>query len=144
MLKNKKIVFYCLIFIGSVLLFINFPNYQSQRSATKILNFGHIIYFIFVVLVLMKDSQWIKKLSKSPVKFASLTKGSRLQGELAEIFAHHGTWLRISIDGWDKDSYADYRGVSNDEFSKVINNIKNFKGLGGKCYLGISLMNTGL
>lgn len=82
----------------------------------------------------------VKRLSKSPVKFASLTNGSRLEGELAEIFAHHGTWLRISIDGWDNNSYADYRGVSKAEFNKVISNIKSFKNLGGKCYLGISLV----
>lgn len=82
----------------------------------------------------------VKRLSKSPVKFSILTNGSRLQGELAEIFAHKGAWLRISIDGWDQDSYARYRGVNKDEFNKVMNNIKNFKKLRGKCYLGISLV----
>src|SRR3970040_1990843 len=46
----------------------------------------------------------VKKLSQTPVKFASLTHGARLQGEVAEIFAHYGTWLRISIDGWDDES----------------------------------------
>ncbi len=82
----------------------------------------------------------IKKLSKTPVKFASLTNGSRLEGEVAEIFAHCGTWLRISIDGWDDESYSSYRGVQLGEFTKVLNNIENFKKLGGKCYLGISLI----
>ena len=82
----------------------------------------------------------VKKLSQSPVKFSTLTNGSKLEGELAEIFARKGTWLRISIDGWDSQSYAHYRGVGKGEFSKVINNIKNFKKLGGKCYLGISLV----
>lgn len=82
----------------------------------------------------------VKKLSQSPVKFASLTNGSRLQGEVAEIFAKHATWLRISIDGWDDESYAKYRGVKVGEFTKVMNNIENFKKLGGNCYLGISLI----
>lgn len=82
----------------------------------------------------------VKKLSQSPVKFASLTNGSRLQGEVAEIFAKHGTWLRISIDGWDDESYAKYRGVKVGEFTKVMNNIEAFKKLGGNCYLGISLI----
>ena len=82
----------------------------------------------------------VNKLSKSSIKFSCLTNGSLLQGELAEIFANKGTWLRISIDGWDKDSYARYRGVSKDEFGKVMNNMENFKKLGGKCYLGISLV----
>lgn len=82
----------------------------------------------------------VKKLSLSPVKFASLTNGSRLHGEVAEIFAHYGTWLRISIDGWDDESYAKYRGVKVGEFTKVMKNIENFKKLAGDCYLGISLI----
>ena len=82
----------------------------------------------------------VKKLSRSPVKFAALTNGAKLQGELAEIFAHSGTWLRISIDGWDEESYARYRGVSENEFTKVMTNMANFKKLGGKCYLGVSLV----
>lgn len=60
----------------------------------------------------------VKKLAQTPIKFASLTNGARLQGEVAEIFAHRGTWLRISIDGWDDESYSFYRGVSKGEFYK--------------------------
>jgi MoaA/NifB/PqqE/SkfB family radical SAM enzyme len=82
----------------------------------------------------------VKKLSNSTVKFASLTNGSRLSGELAEIFADKGTWLRISIDGWDDASYASYRGVPEGEFTKVMTNLNNFKELGNKCLLGISLV----
>jgi len=82
----------------------------------------------------------VKRLSRSPVKFAALTNGAKLEGELAETFAHHGTWLRISIDGWDGASYARYRGVGKDEFTKVMDNMKNFKRLNGKCYLGVSLI----
>ncbi len=82
----------------------------------------------------------VKKLSQTHVKFASLTNGSRLNGEVAEIFAHKGTWLRISIDGWDDESYSIYRGVSKDEFSKVMNNMENFKKQDGGCFLGVSLI----
>lgn len=82
----------------------------------------------------------VKKLAQTPIKFASLTNGARLQGEVAEIFAHRGTWLRISIDGWDDESYAFYRGVAKGEFTKVMKNMKNFKKLGGKCYLGVSFV----
>lgn len=80
----------------------------------------------------------VKKLANSPVKFASLTNGVQLKGELAEVFAQHATWVRISMDGWDNESYAHYRGVKEDEFTKVINNMGNFKKLGGKCYLGVN------
>lgn len=82
----------------------------------------------------------VKRLAKSPIKFASLTNGSRLQGELAEVFANHATWLRVSIDGWDNRSYSAYRGVPEGEFDKVMANMKNFKRIGGKCYLGVSLV----
>lgn len=82
----------------------------------------------------------VRKLSNSPVKFAVLTNGSKLEGELAEIFAYHATWLRISIDGWDDESYSAYRGVHKGEFSKVIGNIENFKKHKGRCRLGASII----
>lgn len=82
----------------------------------------------------------VKKLSGTAVKFASLTNGSRLHGEVAEVFAANATWLRISIDGWDDRSYSLYRGVPEGEFTKVMNNMQNFKKLGGTCYLGVSLI----
>lgn len=82
----------------------------------------------------------VRKLSQTPVKFAALTHGARLEGEIAEIFAHNATWLRISTDGWDDDSYSLYRRVPKGEFTKVMNNMKNFKKLGGKCYLGVVLV----
>lgn len=82
----------------------------------------------------------VKKLTRNNVRFASLHNGSRLQGELAEIFAHHATWLRISIDGWDDKSYSEYRGVREGEFTKVISHMRNFKKIGGRCYLGVSFI----
>lgn len=81
-----------------------------------------------------------KKLAGSKVAFASLTNGARLTGEVAEVFAHHATWVRISMDGWDNASYSAYRGVGDGEFDKIISNIKDFKRYGGPCYLGVSLI----
>lgn len=77
-----------------------------------------------------------KKLAQTNVKFAAITNGARLSGELAEIFAANATWLRISIDGWDDRSYAEYRGIKEGEFSKLIKNMASFKQMSGKCYLG--------
>lgn len=82
----------------------------------------------------------VKKLSKTRVKFASLTNGARLNGELAEIFAHRATWLRVSIDGWDEESYSQYRGVKKGEFTKVMKGMENFKRIGGGCYLGVVIV----
>lgn len=80
------------------------------------------------------------KLSLSSIRFAAITNGSRLYGELAEQFARHAVWLRISMDGWDDDSYARFRGISGNEFSTVMNNLKGFKQLKGKCLLGVSVI----
>lgn len=82
----------------------------------------------------------VKKLSQTSVKFAALTNGARLQGEVAKIFAYCGTWLRVSMDGWDDESYSSYRRVPEGEFTKVMSNMENFKKIGGKCYLGVSLI----
>jgi len=82
----------------------------------------------------------VRRLSKTDIRFASLTNGSRLTGEIAEIFAQKGAWIRVSMDGWDSASYASYRRVSIDEFGKVMRNIENFKKIGGPCYLGVVKM----
>lgn len=82
----------------------------------------------------------VKLLADTDIKYACLTNGSRLEGDLAEIFAHEAVWIRISIDGWDEESYSFYRNVPKGEFTKVTNNIKGFKKLGGRCHLGVSLI----
>ncbi|MBI4665254.1 MAG: radical SAM protein [Nitrospinae bacterium] len=78
----------------------------------------------------------VKKLAATKIKFAALTNGAKLSGELAELFSANASWIRISIDGWDEKSYAEYRGVSEDEFRKVMGNIGAFAKLNGNCYLG--------
>jgi len=80
------------------------------------------------------------KLSKTKVKFASLTHGAALKGELARVFAHQATWIRISMDGWDDESYSYYRRVGQGEFTKIITNMADFKRIGGKCYLGVVMI----
>ena len=82
----------------------------------------------------------VKKLSLSPVKFAALTNGALLEGEIASIFADHATWVRVSIDGWDDESYSRYRNVGKGEFARVMRNMENFKKIGGKCFLGVSII----
>lgn len=72
------------------------------------------------------------------VAVSSLTNGGRLTGPAAEVFAAHGAWVRVSMDGYDAASYARYRGVSLDEFGRVLANMEGFKALGGGCFLGVS------
>jgi MoaA/NifB/PqqE/SkfB family radical SAM enzyme len=81
-----------------------------------------------------------ERLVGTKLKFAALTNGSRLFGAVAEVFARKATWLRISIDGWDDESYSQYRGVKHGEFTRVLSNMEEFKKIGGSCYLGVSLI----
>lgn len=83
-------------------------------------------------------TETIKKVIESNIKFASLTNGSKLKDEIAELFAFNATWLRVSIDGWDGESYSKYRGVKENAFSKLLNNMENFQKLNGSCALGVS------
>lgn len=85
-------------------------------------------------------AQALKELIKYKVKFASLTNGALLTGEIAELFAFHGTWIRISMNGWNNESYVKFRKVKDGEFSKIIRNIKLFKRLNGQCLLSINFV----
>ncbi|OGV37070.1 MAG: radical SAM protein [Lentisphaerae bacterium GWF2_49_21] len=82
----------------------------------------------------------VKLLARGSVSFASLTNGARLQGEIAEFFSVYATWVRVSIDGWDDESYTKFRGVPDGEFTKIISNMKSFINMKGKCVLGVSLI----
>jgi sulfatase maturation enzyme AslB (radical SAM superfamily) len=77
----------------------------------------------------------LEALSYSPVKVAAITNGALLRGEIAELFANHGSWVRVSMDGWDDASYKEYRGVA--DYSKIMANMEAFVKLGGSCKLGV-------
>ncbi len=81
-----------------------------------------------------------ERLAERKVKFASLTNGARLKGRVAEIFARHATWIRISMDGWDDASYTAYRGCADGEFTRIVSNMEKFKKIGGPCYLGVCIV----
>lgn len=87
----------------------------------------------FIYPYLMDAAQ---KLAGSPVKFAALTHGADLHGDIAEVFSKNATWIRISLDGFDDESYSKYRNVKSGTFDKVISNIRAFRALNGKCYIG--------
>jgi Fe-coproporphyrin III synthase len=78
------------------------------------------------------------RLGKSGIKLATLTNGSHLHEDIAEAFARYGTWIRVSIDGWNAESYAKIRNVKLTEFDMVINNMRNFANLNSSCILGIN------
>ncbi len=80
----------------------------------------------------------INRLGEGGVKVASLTNGSNLKGKVADAFSEHGTWVRVSMDAWDDDSYAQSRGVKVGEFSRIIDNIRGFIERQSGCVLGVS------
>ncbi|RAX52303.1 radical SAM protein [Helicobacter sp. 11-8110] len=82
--------------------------------------------------------QTLRHLIETNIAFATLTNGAKLDGEVAELFAKYGTWVRVSMDGYDNESYQKFRGVGKKEFDKIISNMEKFKKIGGQCYLGVS------
>ncbi|MEG3641240.1 radical SAM protein [Magnetococcus sp. PR-3] len=84
----------------------------------------------------------VEKLAKGGIRVASLTNGVNLKGRMADAFANHATWIRISIDAWDGPSYVKARGVKADEFDRVLQNIRNFTARNSRCVLGISFIVT--
>lgn len=84
----------------------------------------------------------VEQLAKGGVRVATLTNGANLKGRVAEAFARYGTWIRISIDGWDDASYREARGLKGDAFSQVVGNMREFSARDTRCVLGISFIIT--
>jgi MoaA/NifB/PqqE/SkfB family radical SAM enzyme len=79
-------------------------------------------------------------LAAGGIRIATLTNGSNLKGRVADSFAQHGTWVRISMDAWDDASYVKSRGAKPNEFSRLIDNIRAFTARDTRCVLGVSFI----
>ena len=82
----------------------------------------------------------VKRLAENGVKVASLTNGSNLKGKMAEAFSRYGTWIRISVDGWDDASYSKARGIADGSFTKLLDNMRNFSAMDTSCVMGVSFI----
>jgi len=82
----------------------------------------------------------VERLAQGGVKVASLTNGSNLKGRMAEAFARHGAWLRVSVDAWDDPSYSKSRKIRDGSFTRLLDNIRNFVDMDTSCVLGISFI----
>jgi len=91
-------------------------------------------------LIYKPIAECVRRLAGYGVKVGSLTNGSNLKGEVADAFAEHGTWLRVSIDGWDGKSYGEARNVGEKSFDKLVANMADFVKRGSKCILGASII----
>ena len=82
----------------------------------------------------------IEILAAGGVQIASLTNGSNLKGRVADAFAAHGTWIRISQDALDDEGYAKSHGAKGRDFSRLIENIRNFTARKTQCVIGVSMI----
>lgn len=82
----------------------------------------------------------VKALAAGGIKIGTLTNGTNLKGRMAEAFAEYGTWVRISVDAWDDNSYVEFRGAKPNSFSKLLDNMRAFVATDTKCVLGVSLI----
>jgi MoaA/NifB/PqqE/SkfB family radical SAM enzyme len=82
----------------------------------------------------------IERLAEGGVRVATLTNGANLKGRMADALAAHATWVRVSVDAWDDDSYMKSRGARQGEFSSLLDNLRAFAALRSRCVLGVSLI----
>lgn len=82
----------------------------------------------------------VRRLAEGGIKVATLTNGANLKGAMADAFAHHGSWVRVSLDAWDDDSYMAARGAPVGAFGRLMNNLRAFAERGGDCVLGVSFI----
>jgi len=82
----------------------------------------------------------MKRLSEAGIKIGCLTNGSNLKGKHGDAMALYGTWVRISIDAWDDDSYVASRAANPGSFTKLMENITRFCNHKTDCVVGISLI----
>jgi MoaA/NifB/PqqE/SkfB family radical SAM enzyme len=82
----------------------------------------------------------IRRLGAAGIKLGCLSNGSNLQGKFADAIAEHVTWIRISIDAWDDESYTKSRGAKPGSFTKLLQNMRDFDARGSDCVVGVSLI----
>lgn len=82
-------------------------------------------------------------LADGGIKIAMLTNGSQLEGEAAALLAQRATWVRVSIDAVDAETYARVRSIGVGAFDRVCNNMRAFASIPGRtCVLGANLIVT--
>ncbi len=82
----------------------------------------------------------VERLAAGGIRIGCLSNGSMLKGRVAEAFARHASWIRISIDGWDDASYGRYRNTKAGAFEGMIDNLTAFSATGTSCVLGASMI----
>lgn len=81
--------------------------------------------------------KFIKQLTDNNVKVGIITNGSNLD-KYTDMLSAKATWVRVSMDGYNRQSYFEHRGV--DDFDKVMDNILKFNQANGKCLLSVYIV----
>ena len=89
-------------------------------------------------LAYKKIEVFFDKLVDAGVKIAVITNGSNLKGKIAKSLANKASWVRVSMDGWDNDSYTKYRKTKGKEFDKIISNMEEFSKIKGTTKLSVA------
>lgn len=82
----------------------------------------------------------IERLAAGGVKVATLTNGANLKSRMARALADHATWVRVSVDAWDDESYTASRGARAGDFTRLLDNMRAFAATGTRCVLGVSFI----
>ncbi|MGD0476329.1 MAG: radical SAM protein [Candidatus Velthaea sp.] len=81
-----------------------------------------------------------RRLARGGIKIGSLTNGLALRGEVAQAFADHATWVRVSIDAVDGAAYARSRNVPEAFFEQVLENVRAFVARKSNATIGFSFI----
>lgn len=82
----------------------------------------------------------IERLALGGVRVATLTNGANLKGKVADALARYATWVRVSVDAWDDESYVISRKARDGEFTRLIENMRTFVARKSPCVLGVSFI----
>ena len=82
----------------------------------------------------------VERLGERGIRVATLTNGTYLKGAVADALARWGTWVRVSMDGWDGESYQRFRHCKPGEFEEITGNVAAFAARRSSCSVGVSLI----
>ena len=73
---------------------------------------------------------------------AILTNGVLLKDAMLQVALECCSWIRISMDGWDPKSYAEYRSCPEGDFDQLMTNLERAAGYKSKtpCVLGVNIV----
>ena len=91
-------------------------------------------------LVYKGIDEMIGLIAENGMKIGLLTNGILLKDKIAEAVLFNCSWVRISMDGWDRKSYAEYRGCPESDFDKLLDNLRYMTSKWSACTIGVNII----